>query len=183
MTSNIISSSVPAHTKEVNVNVNAKVQKNRLIPWKSLSLRLKATLLAVAISAVPILVVGSTAYIELKESNRQTIEKNDQRLATEVQSHINQFMWERYGDIQIMSSLDIFTDPKDRQSTSTAEKNAVLEQFLKAYPIYDSVAVFDLKGNPIAQTKGPKLPNHSDRLHQRSVANQRTCFKPTHDLG
>ncbi|MBW4471616.1 MAG: HAMP domain-containing protein [Stenomitos rutilans HA7619-LM2] len=165
MSSNFIPSSVHARTKEVNINVNAKAQKNRLVFWTGLSLRLKATLLAVAISTIPIVVVGATAYIQLKESNRHSVEKNEQRLTSEVQNHLNQYMWERYGDIQIMSSLDILTDSKLRQATTTAEKAATLDRFIQAYPIYNSIAAFDLKGDPIAQTKGPTLPNHSDRAY------------------
>src|SRR5579883_328617 len=169
MSEPIIPSFSHAHAKEVNVKVNTNAQKSPPVTWKSLSLRLKATLLAVAISTTPVIVVGSIAYVDLKESNRQNIEKNERRLATEVQSHLNQYMWERFGDIQIMASLDIFTDPKDRGAATTAEKSAALEQFLKAYPVYDSIAVFDLKGDPIAQTSGPPLPNHSDRSYIKAA--------------
>jgi methyl-accepting chemotaxis protein PixJ len=157
--------SAPTHVKEVNVKVNASASKNWLVPWKGLSLRLKATLLAVAISSIPVVVVGAAAYYNLKESNRESVEKSQQRLASEVQSHINQFMWERFGDIQIMSGVAILTDPKTRQATTASEKTAILEQFIKAYPIYDSIAAFDLKGDPIAQTKGKQLPNHSNRTY------------------
>jgi twitching motility protein PilJ len=133
--------------------------------WRSLSLRVKGTLLAVAISTIPIVVVGLVTYIELKETNRQAVEKTEQRLASYLQSQLNQFMWERFGDIQILAGLDILTDAKIRQTTTAAEKSAVLERFLKAYPIYDSVAAFDLNGDPIAQTKGERLPNFSNRSY------------------
>lgn len=126
---------------------------------KRLSLRLKATLLAVAISTLPVLGVGTTAYIVVSNLTRQEIEKSEKRLATEVQNHLNQYMWERFGDIQIMATLDIFTNPTLRQNTTNEEKNTALEQFLKAYPIYDNIAVFNIKGDPIAQTQGAALGN------------------------
>ena len=166
MPQTIIQSLVHAHAEEVNVKVNnAKAQQNRPALRKSLSLRLKATLLAVAVSSIPIVAVGAAAYYNLKESSRETAEKNDQRFAREVQSHINQYMWERFGDIQIMAGLDILTDSKIRQTTTEDEKSATLERFIKAYPIYNSIAAFDLKGDPIAQTQGKKLPNHSNRTY------------------
>ncbi len=51
-----------------------------------------------------------------------------------------------------MASLNITTD-------------AQLDNLQKLYGIYDSIAVFDIKGNPIAQTKGKKLDNHFNRLY------------------
>ncbi|MBW4694401.1 MAG: HAMP domain-containing protein [Lyngbya sp. HA4199-MV5] len=147
------------------MKVNAKAQKNLLVPWEGLSLRLKATLLAVAISTIPVVVVGATAYVQLKESTRQSVEKSEQRITSEVQSHLNQYMWERFGDIKIMSGLDILTDSNLRQTTTTAEKSAALDRFIQAYPLYNSIAAFDLKGDPIAQTKGTALSNHSNRSY------------------
>ena len=144
---------------------NTNMPKNRLAPRKGLSLRLKAMLLTVAVSSIPVVVVGAAAYYNLQESNRASVEKAEQRLAREVQSHLNQYMWERFGDIQIMSGLDVLTDSKMRQATTAAEKSATLDRFIKAYPIYDSIAAFDLKGDPIAQTKGKQLPNHSNRTY------------------
>ncbi|PSB23731.1 methyl-accepting chemotaxis protein [Stenomitos frigidus] len=163
MSQSTIQSSVYAHTQEVNVKVNAKAQKKRLVSWKGLSLRLKATLLAVAVSTVPITVVGGATYMQVKESNRASVDANKQNLASGVQSHINQYMWERLGDIKIMADLDLLADAKDRLTTTTAEKSAALEQFIKAYPVYDSIAAFNLQGDPIAQTQGKPLGNHSNR--------------------
>ena len=107
----------------MKVNAKAKAQRKLLTPWKGLSLRLKATLLAIAVGTIPIAVVGTTVYIALKESSQKSVEKNEQLLAGEVQNHLNQYMWERYGDIQIMAGLSIFTDAKVRQSTTTEEKS------------------------------------------------------------
>ena len=165
MSQSTLQPSVHAQTREVNVKVNATTQTNGLAPWKGLSLRLKATLLALTISIIPVVVVGATAYYNLKETTQQSIEKEDQILAGEVQSHLNQYMWERFGDIQIMAGLDIFTDPKIRQATTAAEKAATLDRFIKAYPIYNSIAAFDLKGDPIAQTQGERVQNHSNRSY------------------
>ena len=111
-------------------------------------------------SVLPVIGIGTTASVVVNNLTRQEIEKSEKRLAIEVQNHLNQYMWERFGDIQIMASFDIFTNPERRQITTNEEKVAALEQFLKAYPTYDSVAVFDIKGDPIAQTKGIALGNH-----------------------
>ncbi len=168
--------SVPSiHTQasEVDVSLHPGSKRNWQSRWKGLSLQLKATLLAVTLSTLPAIGIGTTIYIVVNRLNQQEIEKSEQHLATEVQNHLNQYMWERFGDIQIMANQDIFTASDRRQKTTTEEKAQALEQFLKAYSIYDSIAVFDLKGNPIAQTKGTPLGNHSDRSYiQHALSTQ-----------
>lgn len=165
MQSSVGNSSIQSSATASKTKLHSGSRRPYSLRWRSLSLRVKGILLAIAISTIPVVVVGSITYVALKESNRQSVEKNEQRLAREVQTTINQYMWERFGDIQIMASLDILTDPRLREIATAAEKSAVLEQFLKAYPIYDSVAAFDIKGEPIAQTKGERLPNFSNRSY------------------
>jgi len=149
----LFNSSVDTSTSEV---------VNQQMRGKGLSLQLKATLLAIAMGTFPVIGVGTSAYLVVNNLSRQEIEKSEQRLATDVQSHLNQYMWERFGDIQIMANQDIFTDPERRKKTTTQEKSQALEQFLKAYPIYDNIAVFDLNGDPIAQTTVTPLGNHQN---------------------
>ena len=67
------------------------------------------------------------------------------------------------GDIQVMANLDIFTNPKLRDLATAEEKSAALQQIKETYKIYNSIAVFDLKGDLIAQTEGKPLGNHRDR--------------------
>lgn len=165
MQPSVVNSAIQSSTSAGQTKFYPGSKRPSSLRWRSLSLRVKGTLLAVAMSTIPVFVVGLVTYIQLKETNRQAVEKNDQYLASQLQSQLNQFMWERFGDIQIMADLDILTDSKIRQTTTTAEKSAVLERFLKAYPIYDSVAAFDLNGDPIVQTKGERLPNFSNRAY------------------
>ncbi len=165
MPGDIIPSSLQTYTDKLDVKSNPGSTQNKQIRGKGFSLQIKATLLAIAMSTLPVIGVATTAYFGVNHISRQEIEKSEQRLATEVQSHLNQYMWERFGDIKIMSNQDIFTDPERRNKTTTEEKAQVLEQFKEAYPIYESIAIFDLKGDLIAQTKGQPLENHRDRSY------------------
>ena len=45
----------------------------------------------------------------------------------------------------------------------------MLDQFVTSYKVYDSIAIFDLKGEPLVQSKGAKLTNHLDRQYFQSV--------------
>lgn len=133
--------------------------------WKNFGLQKKATLVAAAIGVIPALLVGLGSYSiasqALLEKSQQTLELT----ANGVVEQLALFMRERYGDIQIIAGAELFTDAAKRASSTPQQKQALLDQFTKAYPIYDSIAFFDLNGNVLGQSSGKTLGNHSDRLY------------------
>ena len=130
--------------------------------WQKLSLRWKVTGLAIAISTIPLLVIGSTAYYFADKSITKQIIELGQIETADLQDKVYRFMKERYGDIQVMANLDIFTNP----AATAEQKAAALEHMKAAFGVYDSIAIFDLQGEPIAQTKeGKKLGNHLNRTY------------------
>ncbi|WP_299410080.1 methyl-accepting chemotaxis protein [Acaryochloris sp. IP29b_bin.148] len=133
--------------------------------WQRLSLKAKATTLALVIGVAPIIGVGTAAYFFANQSISQKIIETKETSTTQVAAKVASYMRERYGDIQIMSSLDIFIDPTLRGSTTKQAKQAALDKFIDAYTIYNSIAFFDLKGNVLAQSSGEALGNHSDRSY------------------
>ena len=133
--------------------------------WSKMSLRGKATLLAVAIAVGSVLLTGFTAYYFARQSLSSKISKLEKARVRELQNTVNTFMEDRLGDIQVMANLDIFRDEQLREMASPEMKEAALDKFIAAYKIYDSIAVFDIQGNPIVQTKGIPLDNHLDRTY------------------
>ncbi|BAZ44534.1 methyl-accepting chemotaxis sensory transducer with phytochrome sensor [Chondrocystis sp. NIES-4102] len=133
--------------------------------WQRQNIRFKTTVLAIAIGTIPTIMIGSIAYYFANQSIAREIVTSKQQTATGVADKVAFFMRERYGDIQIMASLSILTDRELRSQTSVEAKQAALDQFIKAYGIYDSIAVFDLNGNVIAQSTGEILGNHRDRSY------------------
>ncbi|QUY40844.1 methyl-accepting chemotaxis protein [Acaryochloris marina] len=128
-------------------------------------LKTKATALAVALGVIPVAVIGLVANFIANDSVSNKIIENKKSLTTQISAKVASYMRERYGDIQIMSGLDVLVDPALRKSTSREAKQASLDKFIKAYTIYNSVAFFDLKGNVMAQSSGKALDNHSDRSY------------------
>lgn len=168
MQSSVANSSIQSTTKAGKTKLHSGARRSYSLRWRSLSLRVKGILLAVAMSTLPVFIVGTTAFLIVREVSRAELEKREVLLASEVQNHLNQYMWERFGDIKVISNLDIFTNSRRRETVTAREKSKALEQFLRAYPVYDSIAVFDLEGEPIgvAQEKGlSSLGNHSDRSY------------------
>lgn len=153
-------------------SVNSENGKNLTTPFQEKqersiwsSIRLKATLAAIAIGSIPLAAISGVAYYFANQSITAQIGQAEQNRAGEVTDAINRFMFERYGDIQIIASLDILTDTKTGASKPLAEKQAILERFEKTYGVYDSIAVFDLKGDLLISSGGKPFKNHKDRIY------------------
>lgn len=130
-----------------------------------LGLKTKATVLAISLGVIPVAVIGLVASYIADQSISQKVVENKKALTTQISAKVASYMRERFGDIQIMSSLDVFVDPALRKATSREAKQAALDKFIDAYTIYNSVAFFDLKGNVMAQSSGKALGNHGDRSY------------------
>ncbi|NJL51473.1 MAG: hypothetical protein HC930_03305 [Hydrococcus sp. SU_1_0] len=105
------------------------------------------------------------AYGFANNSMVKQITTAEQKAASEVANKVAFYMRERFGDIQIMSKLTILTNSQLRGTTSVKDKQAALDSFIKAYGIYDSVALADLQGNVVAQSTGKTLPNSRNRSY------------------
>jgi methyl-accepting chemotaxis protein PixJ len=139
--------------------------------WGRLSLKTKGTLVATLLGLSPILVIGALSYSQINNALRtQTV--NDQKVrATQIADKFNRFIFERNGDVEILAAQPIFADQKLAATTSTESKNKLLNQYVSSYQVYDSIAVFDIKGTLIAQSKGESLTkiNHLNRQYFQDV--------------
>ena len=133
--------------------------------WQRQSIRFKTTVLAIAIGVIPTLVVGITAYYFAAESIRQENTVVRKTLVKDLQNQVNLFMSDRFKDIQMMAALPIFSDPQLRNAASAAEKSAALQKIQDVYGVYNSIAVFDAKGDFVAKTDGKTLGNHLNRTY------------------
>jgi methyl-accepting chemotaxis protein PixJ len=133
------------------------------------SIQLKATLAAIAIGVMPVSAIGATAYYFANQSITTQISQAEQKRAAEVLDKINRFIFERYGDIQIIASLDVLTDAKTRASKTLAEKQAILARFEQFYKVYDSIVVFDLNGDVLISSGGKPFKNHKNRIYFQEV--------------
>lgn len=130
------------------------LQKNFIKHFRQLKFHTKGILISVAIGTIPILGLGMISYhFGSKLMNNQVI-KTQESQAISLGDIIERFMLARYGDIQILAKLPFLTNPQVAQSTTLAEKTALLNQVVKTYKGYDHVAVFNLNGNIILQSEG-----------------------------
>jgi methyl-accepting chemotaxis protein len=152
--------------------------------WQRLSIRTKAVFIAMTIGTFPILLVGSTTYLVTNQSIQRQVLQAEEAGALNLEDKLNNFIAERYSDIQSFAQLSLFANPKLRYTASLAEKQKILEQYARFSKIgnlqvYDSIAVTDLDGNVLAKTKdnpqNPQPTRVADRDYFQAV---RTADKP-----
>ena len=165
---NAMPSATNANRPLVDISASApKAPKSNSIfsKWSGLSLRAKTTIIAIALGTLPVIAIGGGTNILANNTVTQKIERQKEATALEIANTLNAFLFERYSDIEALASLPSFSDDKIRSAQTQAQKSALLTRYADTYGIYDSIAAFDLNGNVIAQSRGPKLPNHASRSY------------------
>jgi twitching motility protein PilJ len=151
--------------------------KNEIIRYLNRqSLETKATVLAIAISTIPALLIGAITY---NLANQSLIKKSTQsQTATAVglTDQVNRFMSERHGDIQVLSNLSLLTNSNFPNNINAVEKQVLLDKLLTAYKAYDSIAVFDTNGSLIVQSSGQPLDNQTDNNYIQETLQKEVAF-------
>ena len=153
---------------KLTARVMPQEMKN-LSKWQRASLRTKVTLGAIALGVLPLLALGAANYGLSSQSIRKDAVEENQLIVQSLGDQVGQFMFERYGDVQVVANLPILANSKVRAVTTPQEKQKVLTRFAKIHGVYDSIGVFDLNGNVIVQAEGKPLSNHKDRAYFQEV--------------
>ncbi|NJR64788.1 MAG: GAF domain-containing protein [Leptolyngbyaceae cyanobacterium CRU_2_3] len=130
--------------------------------WGGLSVRTKASALAIVLGTVPVISIGATAYNFASRSITEQIEADKKDRAAQLANEINVYMNDRLSDVQIIGQTPIFSDPKVALATSPLQKTTLLNQYISLYGAYTSAAVFDVNGETLVQNVGDPVPNHSN---------------------
>ncbi len=136
---------------------------------RKLSLKTKATAIAIAIGTLPVLGIGAIAYSFANASITRQIVAAEETLATTLSQRITSFMAERTADVQTLSNLSVFTTPSARDQVSQDDRRALLERFIEANSVYEGVALFDLNGNVVLQNDRANISSQGDQDYFRSA--------------
>jgi methyl-accepting chemotaxis protein PixJ len=156
----------PAPFKAIPTQPSIPAKPNKL---KGLSLKTKATFLAITIGVLPVAAIGGVAYFVANQSITQQIKEEQKTLVENIDDNLNRFMLERYGDIQVVADLPILRNPKVQAVVTLQEKQALLTRYAAIYGVYDSIAAFDLNGNVLVQSQGKTVDNHFNRAYFQEV--------------
>ncbi|MDM9380652.1 methyl-accepting chemotaxis protein [Chlorogloeopsis sp. ULAP01] len=131
-----------------------------------LSLNKKVTLFAIAISTLPILGLGVLIYQFTSQSLTNNISKAQETELNTLTDKINRFMFERHGDIQLLSNLPILGNLSFR---SEREKQALLDKLVENYKFYSNIYIFNREGKLVAQSSGKSLQSPQNQSYFQSV--------------
>jgi methyl-accepting chemotaxis protein PixJ len=148
----------------------------KLSRWQRTSLKTKMTLAAILLGVLPVIAIGTLAY---NLADRQIVKQITSYKLNRVDAlneEVSSFMLERYRDLQILSKVDFIVDPKLRATTPVADMEADLRLLQKEYAFYDSIAIFDLKGNLIAKSEGDVSKNISSLDHFKTALKTDNAF-------
>lgn len=149
--------------------------------WQKLTLRTKATALAISLSVLPVAVIGGFGYLLARQTTNAQVLAAQQAAATSLAAFGEEFMNARFDDLRTLSQLSVFTDPKVREVVTPAEQNALLREFVESSPIYEDVAVVDLNGNPVAVSDPEGIPGNvsqNDWFQEILATRERTWVQP-----
>jgi methyl-accepting chemotaxis protein PixJ len=142
---------------------------------KSFSLKTKAAMFAALIAIIPVSVVGALSVWQTNSFTNQQVKSSQQERAAAIADKLNRFVFERFGDVEIMAALPIFTDAKLAATMTKEQKSSLLDNYRDTYLVYDSMAAFDLQGNVMVQSKGASLLNpRSSEYFQQVITSSKT---------
>ncbi|MBD2605984.1 GAF domain-containing protein [Scytonema hofmannii FACHB-248] len=144
--------------------------------FKQISLYRKAIIFTVVFGTLPVLGIGTLAYYLVNQSQTKQIISFKEDKANLLIDNVNGFMERRYGDIQILSHLTFLQNRKLRETITPEQMQARLNNYLSIENSYESIAVLDLNGNVIAESKGQLILNQKNEDYFQTVIKTNTPY-------
>ena len=142
----------PRHAKKVRktrpANPQAPQRKRQFFNPQT-----KATAMAIAIGALPAIVIGIITSGVVNRLMTENISQAQLIRTEEMANIFNEFMVNRYRETELIASNLIFTDQQLWQNTTFTQKKAVLDNFQSTLKFYDSIIFLDLTGKPLFQSE------------------------------
>ena len=143
------------------------------------SLRVKVVLSAIALSVIPVTVLGAIAYkvtgSHLTRQISQTQLERTQHLAEMLEKYIKNIANEG----ETLAESPIFTNPNIMKMVTVNQKKSALNAFQNQTGFYDSIVYLDLQGNPKfqSQSERPLRQNYSSQKYfQKAIASKQTTI-------
>jgi methyl-accepting chemotaxis protein PixJ len=87
----------------------------------TLSFKTKSILLAISLGTVPAISIGVINYFQINNASQQQAVKTQKARVASIADKLNRFIFERNGDVSVMSSLPIFATAKVAAITSVTK--------------------------------------------------------------
>ena len=143
---------------------------------KKFNLKIKATILGMAIGVLPVILIGKVTYLFADRAFDRQIKQFKELQAISMIDKAEQFVLERYNNIRLLSNLFIFRDRQVRKLIDPELQSKKLTEYLKIHGVYDSIAFIDLKGRNIVTSEGETLVNHKEKDYFQAVLDRKRRF-------
>ncbi|MEZ4672325.1 MAG: GAF domain-containing protein [Anaerolineae bacterium] len=117
------------------------------IPWRS-SIQWRLVFFSLLIALIPVTIVGTLSFLQARDSIQQQISSAVQGQASAVGTNLERYLFERRGDVTVISQNEIVTDP----TVSIENKSQYLKTVQATYGAYSSIYVTDTFGTIVAST-------------------------------
>ena len=128
--------------------------------WQKLTLRTKVLTLALSLGVLPVIGVGGFGYFFVDQRVKTQATEAKRENTSEIAKFSEEFMNARFQDLRTFSQLSVFTEAKVREATEVADRNTLLQNLVANSPLYEDIAVVDLKGNPVAVSNPDGIPSN-----------------------
>ncbi len=162
-------------------NQPAATQNSSTGFWQKLTLKTKVLALALSLGVAPVAIVGGLGYTFVQDRVTVQVEEARQAATSDIANFTAEFMNARFQDLRTFSQLSMFADSKVREATTAADRNAFLQDLVERSPLYEDIAVVDLKGNPVAVSNPDGIPSNvsqNDWFQDIVASNDITWVQP-----
>ncbi len=142
-------------------------------PASRLGLKAKIMLMAIALSVIPVMVIGAIAYQVTATHVTRQVKLTQQAHTNQLATMLEDYIVSRKNEVTSFASSTIFTNPNVIERVTVSQKKAALNAFQNQNKFYDNIAYLDLQGNPLFQSQSefPLVNNLSNRPYiQKAIA-------------
>ena len=159
----------------VKINDNAMLL-NPVNWWRSLSVKTKATSLAVMVGVLPVLAVGGIATSIANEVILQDVLEERQRLAVAISLEVKDLIKEKLHDVETISDTPIVSDISNNEAIPVQDIVSYFESFTDQEINYEQIAVVNRQGNYLEKDEEPlrAIDPDSSTADGSATANQST---------
>ena len=131
--------------------------------WSKLSIKAKTSFILIGVALTSSIGISVVAYTLADKTITKDVNTLQLAHSQTLTKEIALFMRDRRSDIQALSNLGVLADPQLRATSTLQQKRRILNEYLDAYGVYNSIAVYDAEGELMVNSEGKPASNHKEK--------------------
>ena len=133
--------------------------------WSKLSIKAKTSFILIGVALTSTIGISVVAYTLADRTVTKEVNTLQLAHSQTLTKEIALFMRDRLSDIQALSNLGVLADPELRATSTIQQKRKILNEYLNAYGVYNSIAVYDAEGELMVNSEGKPASNHKNKIY------------------